>query len=68
MGKMGISKSFINFVGILYVDNSLIIINNGYLSQPVLLSRDLRQRFPVSLPLYVIQGEITVSNIYNKIP
>ena len=63
MKKMGFSKTFISFIKVLYKNNNSIIINNGYLSSPVTLHRGLRQGCPLSLPLYVIQGEITTQNI-----
>ena len=42
-----------------------MIINNGFLSPQVSLQRGLRQGCPLSLPLYVIQGQITKINIKN---
>ena len=49
MEKMGFAKQFIN---------SSFIINNGFLSSPVYLQSGLRQCYPLSLLLYVIQGEV----------
>ena len=63
MEKLGISKTFINFIEILYKQNISTIINNGFLSENVPMLRGLRQGCPLSLPLYVIQGEITTQNI-----
>ena len=40
-----------------------MIIKNGFLSAPVKLQRSLRQGCPLSLPLYVVQGEVTTANI-----
>ena len=37
MEKMGISLVFINFIKILYKQNTSVIINNGYLSPQVSL-------------------------------
>ena len=37
MEKMGISPVFINFIKILYKQNTSVIINNGYLSPQVSL-------------------------------
>ena len=37
MEKMGISPAFINFIKILYKQNTSVIINNGYLSPQVSL-------------------------------
>ena len=65
MEKLGFSKSYIQFTEILYKDNKSIIINNGFLSETVMILRGLRQGCPVSLALYVIQGEITTENINN---
>ena len=63
MEKIGISKTFINFIEILYKQNTSTIINNSFLSENVPMLRGLRQGCPLSLPLYVIQGEITTQNI-----
>ena len=63
MDKMGFSNIFINFIKILYKNNTSTIINNRYLSAPVQLQRGLRQGCPLSLPLYVVQGEVTTINI-----
>ena len=38
-------------------------MNNGFLSTPVQLQRGLRQGCPLSLPLYIIQGEVTTINV-----
>ena len=65
MEKLGFSKEYIQFVEIIYKDNSSIITNNGFLSQTVMMLRGLRQGCPLSLPLYVIQGEVTAKNINN---
>ena len=37
MEKMGISPVFINFIKILYKQNTSVVINNGYLSPQVSL-------------------------------
>ena len=63
MSKMGFSQTFINFIKILYKNNTSTITNNGYLSKQVQIQRGLRQGCPLSLPLYVIQGEVTTTNI-----
>ena len=62
-GKMEFKNTFINFIKILYKNNTSTIINNGYLLTPVHLQRGLRHRCPLSLPLYMIQGEVTTINI-----
>ena len=41
-------------------------MNNGFLSTPIQLQRGLRQGCPLSLPLYVIQGEATTINVNNN--
>ena len=66
MEKMGFSETFISFIKILYKHNTPIIINNGYLSVQITLYRGLRQGCPLSLPLYIIQGEVTTQNINKK--
>ena len=63
MEKLGFSIEYIKFIEILYKDNTSIITNNGFLSETVKMLRGLRQGCPLSLPLYVIQGEITTKNI-----
>ena len=63
MDKMGFSSTFLNFIKILHKNNTSTIINNGLLSAPVQLQRGLRQGCPPSLPLYVVQGEVTTINI-----
>ena len=60
---MGFSKLFVIFIQILYKNNTSYIINNGFLSSPINLERGLRQGCRLSLPLYVIQGQITTTNI-----
>ena len=65
--KLGLPKTFMNFIEILYKHNTSMIINNGFLSKNIPMSRRLRQGCPLSLPLYVIQSEITTQNI-NKDP
>ena len=60
---MAYPKLLINFIEILYKQNTSTIINNGFLSENVPMLRGLRQGCPLSLPLYVIQGEITMQNI-----
>ena len=62
METIGFSNTFINFVKILYTNNTATIINNGYFSAPVHTKRGLRQGCPLSLPLYVIQAEVTNFN------
>ena len=66
MNKIGFSSKFIQFVKILYRNNISYVINNEYMSPPIQLLRGLRQGWPLSLPLYVIQGEITTGNINNN--
>ena len=62
MDKTRFSNIFINFIKILYKNNTSTIINNGFLSAPVQLQRGLTQGCPLSLPLYVVQ-EVTTINI-----
>ena len=63
MQKLGISPLFINFIKTLYTNNKSTMINNGFLSSPISLERGLRQGCPLSLPLYIIQGEVTAKSI-----
>ena len=64
MEKLSFSKEYIEFVEI--QDNSSIITNNRFLSKTVMMLRGLRQGCPLSLPIYVIQGEVTTKNINNE--
>ena len=63
MTLMGFSNTFVQFISILYNNNISSIINNGFLSNLIQLQTGLKRRCPVSLPLYVIQGEVTTINI-----
>lgn len=63
MTLMGFSNTFVQFISILYNNNISSIINNGFLSNLIQLQAGLKRRCPVSLPLYVIQGEVTTINI-----
>ena len=65
MQKLGVSPLYINFIKTLYTNNTSTIINNGFLSSPISLERGLRQGCPLSLPLYIIHGEVTTKNINN---
>ena len=66
MEKLGFSKNYIESIEISYKDNKSIITNNRFPSESVSLFRGLKQRCPLSLPLYVVQGEITSENINNN--
>ena len=59
---IGIPPIFINFLKI-YKQNTSMIINNGFLSPQVSFQRGLTQGCLLSLPLYVIQGQVTTNNI-----
>ena len=63
---MGISPIFINSIKTLYKQNTSMITNKGFLSEQIPLKRGLRQGCPPSLPLHVIQGEVTTININNN--
>ena len=63
MKTLGFSENLTNFIQILYKNNKSFIINNGFLSSPIYLKRGLPKGCPLSLPLYVIQGEVTTINI-----
>ena len=52
--QLGFSELFLQFIKILYKNNTSYIINNGFLSSTINLERGLRQGCPLSLPLYVI--------------
>ena len=53
MAKLGFLKNYIEFIEI-YTENKSMISNNGFLSETISL---FRQGCPLSLPLYVVQGE-----------
>ena len=61
MENMGFSIQFINFIKILYQNSTSIILNNLITSHT--FTKRTKTRLPPSLPLYVIQGEITTTNI-----
>ena len=63
MDKLGYSKSFINFVKRIYKNTQSVISNNGFLSTPLPLSRGVRQGCPLSLLLYIVNGELINLNI-----
>ena len=63
--KLGISPLYINFIKTLYTNNKSTIINNGFLSSPISLQRGLRQGCPLSLPMYIIQVEVTTKSSNN---
>ena len=46
MEKLGLSKTFINFIEVLYKQNTSTIKNNGYLSENISMLRGLRQGCP----------------------
>ena len=60
---MGFSNTFTNFIKILYKNNTATIINNVYFSALIHTERGLRQGCPLSLPLYVVQSQVTTTNI-----
>ena len=61
--KLGYSKTFINFVERIYKNTQSVISNNGFLSTPLPLSRGVRQGCPLSLLLYIVNGELINLNI-----
>ena len=63
MEKMGIFPVFINFIKKLCKQNTSLIISNGYLSPHISLQRGLGEGCPLFVPLYMIQGEVTTTNI-----
>ena len=63
MGKLGYSKTFINFMKKIYQNTESMISNNGFLSSTFPLTRGVRQGCPLSLLLYIINNEIINLNI-----
>ena len=66
MKKLGFPKSYINFIETLYTENKSMRSNNRFLSKTISLFRGLRQGCLLSIPLYVIHGEVTTENIDKK--
>ena len=66
MQKLGYSEIFIKLFKKLYENTLSIISNNGFLSTPFSLSRGVRQGYPLSLILYIINGKIINLNIKNN--
>ena len=66
MEKISLSETFISFIKILYKNNNSIIINTGYLSAQITFCRGLGPVCPLSLRLYIMQGEVTTQNINKK--
>ena len=66
MRKLGYSEIFIKLIKKLYQNKLSIISNNGFLSTPFSLSRGVRQECPLSLLLYIINGEVINLNIKNN--
>ena len=67
MQKLGYSEMFIKLIKKLYQNTLSIISNNGFFSTPFSLFRGVRQGCPLSLLLYIINGEVINHNINDKI-
>ena len=63
MGKLGYSKTFINFIKKIYQNTESMISNNGFLFSPFPLTRGVRKGCSLSLLLYIINNEIINLNI-----
>ena len=61
--KMNYGPSLRNWIRTLYANASCQIINNGHLSEPVILKRGVRQGCPLTPLLYVITIEILLVSI-----
>ena len=57
-GKTWLFKAFISFIKKIYQNTESIISNNGFLSDLFSLSRRVRQGCPLSLFLYIVNGEV----------
>lgn len=59
----GFNHSFIKWIKTLYNNISSLIINNGWISSPVILQRGIRQGCPCSSLLFIIAVEIMANNL-----
>ena len=67
MEKMNFSNSFRNWVRLLYRDANCRILNNGYATRQIRLSRGARQGCPLSPLLYCLVAE-TLANLIRNNP
>lgn len=61
--NFGFKDSFMKWISILYTDISCLITNNGWFSEPVKITRGIRQGCPISALLFVITVEILAMKI-----
>lgn len=59
----GFKNSFLNWVSTLYNQINCLVSNNGWLSEPVNISRGIRQGCPLSALLFVITVEVMATKI-----
>ena len=57
LAKMGFGPKFISIVKTIISDNETMVLNNGYLSKKIPITRGTRQGCPISAYLYVIVAE-----------
>ena len=58
MSSFGIPDHFINWIKVLYSNASALVNVNGFLTEPILLRRGVRQGCPLSSMLYVMVIEV----------
>jgi hypothetical protein len=61
--KYNFGECFIKWINILYKNPSLILKNNGWLSEEIAPTRGIRQGCPVSALLYILSAEILASQL-----
>ena len=66
MRKLGCSEILIKSTKKLFQNTLSIISNKGFLSTPFSLSRGVREGYPLSLLLYIINGEVINLSIKNN--
>ena len=58
LGAFGLGKNFINWVKVLYKDIQSMVKVNGFLTDPINITRGIRQGCPLSPLLYILVAEV----------
>jgi hypothetical protein len=56
--QFNFGSNFINYIKILYANPSIIVKNNGWLSESIKMQRGIRQGCPISAMLFILSVEI----------